>query len=435
MLVDLGRNDLGPGLRAGHGRGASTSVDVERYSHVMHLVSTVIGELAPGRTAFDALTACFPAGTLSGAPKPRAMEIIEELEPTRRGLYGGIVGYLDFAGDADTAIAIRTALLRDGHRLRAGRRGHRRRLRPGRRGHRGSATRPRRCCPRSRPPAPSRVRSRQPTRARAPRDRSRRAGAPSSRSPVARARRRRAALGAVALWGASRGTWLTATGTVPLRGNVVATATGADTEPVLVPWALLALAAIGGLLATSGWGRRAVGVIVGVAGLWALLQAVLRLAAPAPAPLPAPARQAGRALGVQVTLVWPLLAALGGLLLLAAGALVAARGSLMPRLGARYDAPTGRARARPLDDERSLWDALDAGEDPTSGPPAGHPPGLGTPWRRRRARPTLPRGGHRIVQREAGVNMERTRPAGSGRGSGGRRARTKIARGMGAASA
>jgi anthranilate synthase component 1 len=66
------------------------------------------------RTAFDVLTACFPAGTLSGAPKPRAMQIIEELEPTRRGLYGGCVGYLDFAGDADTAIAIRTALLRDG---------------------------------------------------------------------------------------------------------------------------------------------------------------------------------------------------------------------------------------------------------------------------------------------------------------------------------
>jgi anthranilate synthase component 1 len=77
-------------------------------------VSTVTGRLAEGRTAFDAVTACFPAGTLSGAPKPRAMAIIDELEPTRRGLYGGVVGYLDFAGDADTAIAIRTALVRDG---------------------------------------------------------------------------------------------------------------------------------------------------------------------------------------------------------------------------------------------------------------------------------------------------------------------------------
>jgi anthranilate synthase component I len=87
---------------------------VERYSHVMHLVSTVTGRLRDDRIAFDAVAACFPAGTLSGAPKPRAMAIIEELEPTRRGLYGGIVGYLDFAGDADTAIAIRTALVRDG---------------------------------------------------------------------------------------------------------------------------------------------------------------------------------------------------------------------------------------------------------------------------------------------------------------------------------
>ncbi|HEY0449547.1 anthranilate synthase component I [Actinophytocola sp.] len=113
MLVDLGRNDLGRVCRP----GSVHVVDffrVERYSHVMHIVSTVTGTLAEGRTAFDAVAACFPAGTLSGAPKPRAMELIEELEPTRRGLYGGVVGYLDFAGDADTAIAIRTALMRDG---------------------------------------------------------------------------------------------------------------------------------------------------------------------------------------------------------------------------------------------------------------------------------------------------------------------------------
>ncbi|MFD7511669.1 anthranilate synthase component I [Streptomyces sp. NPDC059853] len=113
MLVDLGRNDLGRVCAP----GSVEVVDfmtVERYSHVMHIVSTVTGTLADGRTAFDALTACFPAGTLSGAPKPRALQLIEELEPVRRGLYGGCVGYLDFAGDADTAIAIRTALLRDG---------------------------------------------------------------------------------------------------------------------------------------------------------------------------------------------------------------------------------------------------------------------------------------------------------------------------------
>jgi anthranilate synthase component 1 len=113
MLVDLGRNDLGRVCKP----GTVHVVDffrVERYSHVMHIVSTVTGELAAGKTAFDAVTACFPAGTLSGAPKPRAMELIEELEPTRRGPYGGVVGYLDFAGDADTAITIRTALLLDG---------------------------------------------------------------------------------------------------------------------------------------------------------------------------------------------------------------------------------------------------------------------------------------------------------------------------------
>ena len=113
MLVDLGRNDLGRVCRPGTVK-VHSFFSVERYSHVMHLVSTVTGTLRDDRNAFDAVTACFPAGTLSGAPKPRAMEIIEELEPTRRGLYGGIVGYLDFAGDADTAIAIRTALIRDG---------------------------------------------------------------------------------------------------------------------------------------------------------------------------------------------------------------------------------------------------------------------------------------------------------------------------------
>ncbi|MFH8569701.1 anthranilate synthase component I [Streptomyces sp. NPDC017993] len=113
MLVDLGRNDLGRVCEPGSVEVVDF-MSVERYSHVMHIVSTVTGQVAEGRTAFDVLTACFPAGTLSGAPKPRALQIIEELEPTRRGVYGGCVGYLDFAGDSDTAIAIRTALLRDG---------------------------------------------------------------------------------------------------------------------------------------------------------------------------------------------------------------------------------------------------------------------------------------------------------------------------------
>ncbi|MFX0594656.1 anthranilate synthase component I [Melissospora conviva] len=111
MLVDLGRNDLGRVCRAGTVE-VPQFASIERYSHVMHIVSTVVGTLRADRTAFDALAATFPAGTLSGAPKVRAMEIIEELEPVRRGLYGGTVGYFGFGGDLDMAIAIRTALMR-----------------------------------------------------------------------------------------------------------------------------------------------------------------------------------------------------------------------------------------------------------------------------------------------------------------------------------
>ncbi|GAB3984473.1 anthranilate synthase component I [Plantactinospora veratri] len=113
MLVDLGRNDLGRVCRPGTVEVPEFAT-IERYSHVMHIVSTVVGTLREDRTAFDALAATFPAGTLSGAPKVRAMEIIEELEPTRRGLYGGTVGYFGFGGDLDMAIAIRTALIRRG---------------------------------------------------------------------------------------------------------------------------------------------------------------------------------------------------------------------------------------------------------------------------------------------------------------------------------
>ena len=113
MLVDLGRNDLGRVCQPGTVRVEDYS-HIERYSHVMHIVSTVHGELADDKTALDAVTACFPAGTLSGAPKVRAMELIEEVEKTRRGVYGGVLGYLDFAGNADFAIAIRTAMMRNG---------------------------------------------------------------------------------------------------------------------------------------------------------------------------------------------------------------------------------------------------------------------------------------------------------------------------------
>ncbi len=113
MLVDLGRNDLGRVCKPGTVEVPEFAT-IERYSHVMHIVSTVVGELRDDQSAFDALVATYPAGTLTGAPKVRAMELIDELEPTRRGAYGGIVGYFGFGGDMDTAITIRTALLRDG---------------------------------------------------------------------------------------------------------------------------------------------------------------------------------------------------------------------------------------------------------------------------------------------------------------------------------
>ncbi|MEA2498343.1 MAG: anthranilate synthase component [Actinomycetota bacterium] len=113
MLVDLARNDVGKVATYG-----SVSVDemmiIERYSHVMHIVSSVSGRLAPDKSAFDALTACFPAGTVSGAPKVRAMEIIDSLEKTKRGPYAGVVGYFDFSGNLDTCITIRTIVATGG---------------------------------------------------------------------------------------------------------------------------------------------------------------------------------------------------------------------------------------------------------------------------------------------------------------------------------
>ncbi|HSE01580.1 MAG TPA: anthranilate synthase component I [Burkholderiales bacterium] len=113
MLVDLGRNDVGRVARIGSVRVTEQMV-VERYSHVMHIVSNVEGRLKPGLNAVDVLRATFPAGTVSGAPKVRAMEIIDELEPVKRGIYAGAVGYLGFHGNMDVAIALRTAVIRNG---------------------------------------------------------------------------------------------------------------------------------------------------------------------------------------------------------------------------------------------------------------------------------------------------------------------------------
>ena len=113
MLVDLGRNDLQRVCRPGT-VDVVEFMDVRRYSHVMHIESTVVGDTRPGVSAYDVLVSTFPAGTLSGAPKPRALALIEQYEPSRRGVYGGVVGYLDFHGDLDMAIAIRTAVVNDG---------------------------------------------------------------------------------------------------------------------------------------------------------------------------------------------------------------------------------------------------------------------------------------------------------------------------------
>jgi anthranilate synthase component 1 len=111
MLVDLGRNDVGRVSEFGSVKVKELMV-VERYSHVMHMVSSLEGKLRDGLNAIDAFRACFPAGTLSGAPKIRAMEIIEELEPARRGVYGGSVLYADFSGNLDSCIAIRTLYMK-----------------------------------------------------------------------------------------------------------------------------------------------------------------------------------------------------------------------------------------------------------------------------------------------------------------------------------
>src|ERR1700758_3705645 len=111
MLVDLGRNDIGRVARYGTVQ-LSDVMTIERYSHVMHICSTVTGQLQPGKTAFDAMRACLPAGTLSGAPKVRAMQIIDESEPHRRGAYGGAGGFAGFSGNMDTCIALRTLVLK-----------------------------------------------------------------------------------------------------------------------------------------------------------------------------------------------------------------------------------------------------------------------------------------------------------------------------------
>lgn len=177
------------------------------------------------------------------------------------------------------------------------------------------------------------------------------------------------AVAAAVLWGASRLTWVSQS-VEGLAGTRTSTADGATAEPILVPWALLCLAAIGGLVATAGWGRRVVGTLVAVAGLWALLRAASGLVAPGAEALPVGLAPTDRPLPAEAAVGGPLLALLAALVMIAAGLLTVRWAAVLPRMGAQYDAPgAGAARSRPADPDKALWEALDEGHDPTGDPP------------------------------------------------------------------
>lgn len=177
------------------------------------------------------------------------------------------------------------------------------------------------------------------------------------------------AVSATVLWGASRVGWVSQV-VEGVPGPRTSTVDGAAAEPILVPWALLCLAAVGGLVATAGWGRRVVGTLVAVAGLWALLRSATGLVAPTAASLPDGVTRPGdRPLPPEAVVGGPLLGVLGALLMLAAGLLAVRWAAVLPRMGAQYDAPTAE-RPRPTDPDKALWEALDEGRDPTGEPAA-----------------------------------------------------------------
>ncbi len=361
MLVDLGRNDLGRVCEPGTVRVVEFGA-IERFSHVMHIVSTVVGEVREGLDAVDVLAACYPAGTLTGAPKVRAMELIDELEPARRGIYGGGVGYLDFGGDLDLAIAIRTAADAGRPGLRPGGGGHRRRQRARlRRGGNPAqgASRAARAGPRRDAPAGRR-------RARVPRAVTEHSTPAVTEPDRARSLPRSAVLAALAIaagvvvvLASSSPTWLRVT----LRAtHTDVTLTGGSCAGAAVPLALVAAAGLIAIALVRSWARRLLAVLIGAAGAGVLIAVIRVIADPGHiARSSSKVRSAGAFEAVRLAPL-PYLSAAGALLIIA-GALVALMyAGNWPAPTSRYERAAARA-ARPVD----TWEALDRGEDPTSG--------------------------------------------------------------------
>ena len=359
MLVDLARNDLGRVSSP----GTVEVVDfgsVERYSHVWHIVSTVQGEVAEGKDAFDVLTASFPAGTLTGAPKVRAMELIEELEPVRRGIYGGAVGYLDAAGDLDMAIAIRTAVMMNGNAYVQAAAGVVADSVPAQRGARDSQQGPGRAAGhrhrRNAAPGPSR------------RDRTGGAGA-AHRRIVSRAMNRLSLaiaiiadlLGAAGvLLFAGRDWQRVVVSRVRPLPDAVVNLSGRDLQGAITAFALIALAGVVAIAATRGWARRLVGLAViatgGVVGWYAIDgSARCRPTGPGRVSPSGVGVDSSSVPHVTVHAVWPVLTATSAALIVLAGALTVVKAPA----GRRWRPATRRrpraARAERVNGDIALW--------------------------------------------------------------------------------
>ena len=374
MLVDLSRNDLQRVCHAG-------TVDmvefmtIRRYSHIMHLESTVVGDLRPGRTAYDALVATFPAGTLCGAPKPRAMALIDEYEGLRRGVYGGVVGYLDFAGDLDMAIAIRTAVIKDGvAHVQAGR-GHRRRLGAAARvrgdpaqgggGHPRGPGGPGYACAR-----PARCRGRRLG-----------VGVVTSRLTSKRAVSAAVAVPALVLLLATTRTWITGRSTEPLLGGGAVSATGSQVAPGVVALALVCLVALVTTLTGGPVVRRVSSVVLVLAAAGSVALTVAPLSDPEQALGRVAAAGLGRTGVVRTTAEvsgWAWTALVASVVLFLASLLAAVAAGRWSGLSSRFEVPVDESgdappvgEPRPTPDatgrgtHRTTWDELSEGRDPT----------------------------------------------------------------------